>query len=132
MEALGQGGRRGRRRVQAEDAAAAGAAEMQVASVLDIGLGRTEPENAACIGGLVGQADIGQPVKDAVERHTVDAGQCIATQRTLDVAVTERPRSRLEQRKHPDAGAGDARPGRPDGGFDGGERSIGMAFHTEI
>lgn len=100
--------------------------------MLDIGPRRTEPENAASVGGLVGQTDIGQPVEDAVKRHPIDAGQCIAAERIIDIAVTERPWGRLKQSKNSDTRGGDARPGPPDGGFDGGERGIGMALHAKI
>lgn len=123
---------RGRRTVQAKDAAAAGAAEMQVPAMLAVRIGGRKAENPSPIGSLAGQADIDQPLENPVEGHSIRGRKCIVVQLLLDVAMAERRMGCPEQSENSNPGGGDPSPGRTDGGLDSGESEIGMGLHANI
>lgn len=95
-KSLGQLGRWRWRQVQANDIAALGTAEMHVLPVFAIGPRQRETENPTRIGGLMGQANLGEPIEYPVQGHSVHFRERFLTQQGLNVAVAERHAGCLE------------------------------------
>lgn len=116
-KAARQRGPRRRGRVQAKQPAAAGAAEMNVLRMFGAGVGRGKTEQSPPVGGLVRQADIGEPVKNAIDGDTINTGKLVAAQQFFDIPMAEGRFGRLEQSENPDARSCHAPASRTDGGL---------------
>jgi hypothetical protein len=121
-----------RRHVQANDASAIGATEMHVLRMLDVGLCRSKTEDAACVGGLVCQTNICEPIKNPVEGYPIHFRVRILAQLPLNIAMAQWSMCCLEQADNTNAGRRYACSRCAKGGLDGRERRIGLRLHADI